>query len=146
MGEACLEVEDDAPDKVENDRRVAIDNTRGLDVKQFHLEGRARVRVRARASFSVRVPVRARVRARAMLVESTQSHPHDARRQHGLVRARERGRAKVRPWDRARASVRAGVRVRARVCIGVSVDSFSSTRHSLGYHPGRSELSRCSSA
>lgn len=38
MGEACLEMEDEAPDKAENDRRVAIDNTRGVDGEQLHLQ------------------------------------------------------------------------------------------------------------
>lgn len=40
MGEACLEMEDEAPDKVENSRRVAIDNTRSIDglVFQLHLQ------------------------------------------------------------------------------------------------------------
>lgn len=38
MGEACLEMEDDAPHKAENSRRVAIDNPRGVDVEQLHLK------------------------------------------------------------------------------------------------------------
>lgn len=38
MGEACLEMEDEAPDEAENDRRVAVDNTRGVDGEQLRLQ------------------------------------------------------------------------------------------------------------
>lgn len=42
MGAACLEMKDDAPDKTENNRRVAIDDARGGDARQLHLKGRER--------------------------------------------------------------------------------------------------------
>lgn len=38
LGEACLEMEDDAPDKAENDRRVAVGNTGGVDGERLHLK------------------------------------------------------------------------------------------------------------
>lgn len=37
-GEACLEMEDEAPDEAENSRRVAVGNTRGIDGEQLHLQ------------------------------------------------------------------------------------------------------------
>lgn len=39
MGEkkTCLEIEDDVPDEIQNNRRDAISNTRGIDAKQLHL-------------------------------------------------------------------------------------------------------------
>lgn len=38
MGESCLEMKDDAPEQTENNRRVAIDDTRGADAEQVHLK------------------------------------------------------------------------------------------------------------
>lgn len=35
--ETCLEVEDDVPDEIQNNRRDAISNTRGIDANQLHL-------------------------------------------------------------------------------------------------------------
>lgn len=33
----CLEIQDDAPNKMKNNRRDAVSNTRGINAKQFHL-------------------------------------------------------------------------------------------------------------
>lgn len=33
----CLEMQDDVPDEIKNNRRDAIGNTRGIDAKQLHL-------------------------------------------------------------------------------------------------------------
>lgn len=38
MGETCLEVQDDAPDKIKNNRGDAISNTRGVDAEQLNLK------------------------------------------------------------------------------------------------------------
>lgn len=38
MGVTCLELQDDAPDKIKNDRGDAISNTRGIDAEQLHLK------------------------------------------------------------------------------------------------------------
>lgn len=37
MGQTHLKIQDDVPDKVKNNRRDAISNTRGIDAKQLHL-------------------------------------------------------------------------------------------------------------
>ena len=37
MRQTHLEMQDDVPDKVKNNRRDAISNTRGIDAKQLHL-------------------------------------------------------------------------------------------------------------
>lgn len=62
VGAACLEMKDDAPDKTEDSRRVAIDDAGGGDARQLHLRGR-RAKVQSRKIAACRrVPTSRRTR------------------------------------------------------------------------------------
>lgn len=41
-GGTCLEMQDDVPDKIKNNRRDAVGNARNVDARQLHLRGKQR--------------------------------------------------------------------------------------------------------